>query len=95
MSESDGDSSLQHLLGIGKVPREGIVRDQLDYVSPLEFQRCYEYLLGEMASLGLLEEFRSKLGKLLLLWMGVGRSGRRKFRLIWQSRNLSRVLSRY
>ena len=64
--EDDGESSLQHLLGIERIPKEGVVRDQLDYVHPSELRPSFEYLFGEMASLGLVESFRPKLGKMLL-----------------------------
>lgn len=66
MSEEDGSSSLQHLLGINKLPKEGVVRDQLDYVSPSEFGICYDYLFDSFESSGLLSGFRSELGKMLL-----------------------------
>jgi len=64
--EDEGDSSLSHLMGIDRIPGEGVVRDQLDYVAPSELRPSYEYLYTEMASMGLVEGFRSKLGKMLL-----------------------------
>jgi len=66
MLEDEGDSSLLHLLGIDRIPGDGVVRDQLDYVSPRELRPSYEYLYAEMASMGLVEGFRTKLGKMLL-----------------------------
>jgi len=64
--EDQGECSLQHLLGIKKVASERVIRDQLDYVNPLELGPSYRYLFDEMVSLGLVEGFRSSLGKMLL-----------------------------
>ncbi|RMG68506.1 MAG: ISNCY family transposase, partial [Bacteroidetes bacterium] len=53
-------------MGIDRIPGEGVVREQLDYVAPSELRGSYEYLFQEMKSLGLVEGFRPKLGKMLL-----------------------------
>lgn len=63
LTEQQGKSNLHTLLGINRLPSDHVVRDQLDYVKPSEFDDCYFYFFEQLRSVGVLDRFATPLDK--------------------------------